>query len=90
VALVVTLKDEGPGTISSDANTDMTVIGSDSQAYTASFNSVAECTNFSHGAYTLLAGDTERGCAVFELPDGVTVKSMQFSLGNGSVQFNNR
>jgi len=90
VAVELTLKGDGPGTISSDANSNTTVIGSDSQAYTASFDAVAECTNFSSGEYALLAGDSERGCVVSQLPEGVTVKSVQFSLGNGTVQFNNR
>ena len=90
VAVEVTLTDEGPGTISSDANTNMTLIGSDGQAYTSQFEPVSECTNFSNGAYTLLNGNAERGCVVFQLPAGVSLKAVQFSLGNGTVQFNNR
>ncbi|MHB1571446.1 MAG: DUF4352 domain-containing protein [Solirubrobacteraceae bacterium] len=90
VAIEVTLTNEGPGTISSDANSNMILIGSDDQAYTAQFAPVTECTNFSEGAYTLLKGNSERGCVVFSLPDGVNIKAMQFSLGNGTVQFNRR
>ncbi len=89
VAVELALKGEGPGTISSDANSNTTVIGSDSQAYTFSVDPVAECTSFSNGEYTVLPGDAERGCVVFQLPAGVTVKSVQFSLGNGTAQFNN-
>lgn len=89
VAVELTLKGDGPGTISSDANSNTTVIGSDGQAYTPGFDPVTECTNFSDGAYTLLAGDTEKGCVVVQLPNSVTIKSVQFSLGNGTAQFNN-
>lgn len=89
VAVEVTLSNTGAGTISSDVNTNMTVIGSDGQDYTPQFAPVSDCTNFSNGTYSLLQGDSERGCAIFQLPDGVKVGSMQFSLGDGTVQFNN-
>lgn len=88
VALQLRLTNKGAGTISSDANVNLTVLGSDGQAYTPSFAPITECTNFSHGDYALLGGDSERGCVVFQLPDGVKVRSAQFSLGNGTVQFN--
>lgn len=90
VAVGVTLTDQGPGTISSDANVNMTAIGSDEQAYTPQFGPVNQCTNFSHGQYTLLSGGSERGCVVFDLPDGVHLKAVQFSLGDGTAQFNAR
>ncbi len=89
VALLLTLTSAGPGTVSSDANSNLTLVGTDGQGYTADFNTVNECTNFSNGNYTLFNGDTEKGCVVFQLPDGVKVQSAQFSLGNGTVQFNN-
>lgn len=88
VALVLTLTNQGPGTITSDANNDATLVGSDGQDYTAQFSEINECTNFNHGDYTLLNGDSQRGCVVFQLPNGVSVQSAQFSLGNGTVQFN--
>jgi hypothetical protein len=88
VAIELLLANGGPGTISSDANSDITVIGSDSQGYTPKFAPVSECTNFSYGAYTLPANQSERGCVVVQLPEGVDVKAVQFSLGNGTAQFN--
>ena len=88
VALELTLKGEGPGTIQSDANSNATAIGSDGQDYTPQFGPITECTNFNEGNYSLLRGDTERGCVVFAIPTGVQVQSVQFSLGNGTVQFN--
>jgi hypothetical protein len=90
IAVKVTLAGQGPGTISSDANANMTLIGTDGQAYTADFGAVTECTNFSHGNYTLFRGDSERGCVVFKVPDGVRVNSVQFALNNNTVQFNTR
>jgi Domain of unknown function (DUF4352) len=81
VAVEMSLTNQSSVTISDDANIDATVIGTDSQAYTADFNSVAECTNFSSGQFTVLAGSpSESGCVVFQLPNGVNVKAVQFSL----------
>jgi hypothetical protein len=88
VALSLTLTDAGPGTISSDANTDATLTGTDGLAYTADFDVVGQCTNFSHGNYTLRDGATASGCVVFQIPLAVSDRSVQFSLGDGSVQFN--
>lgn len=85
VAVDMTLENPGAGTISDDANNDTTVIGTDSQAYTADFDSVAECTNFSYGEFTLLPGGTENGCVVYQLPVGVSVKAIQFSLGGNTA-----
>jgi hypothetical protein len=88
VAVELTLKGEGPGTITSDANSNVTALGSDGQAYTFSADPVTGCTNFSSGNYTVLAGNSERGCVVIQVPTGVTIKAVQFSLGNGTAQFN--
>lgn len=83
VAVEMTVQNAGNATITDDANVDVTVIGTDSQAYVADFDSVSECTNFSFGEYTLLAGNSESGCVVYQLPTGVSVKAIQFAL-NGN------
>lgn len=83
VAVDMGLSNQSTGTISDDANVDVDVIGTDNQAYPADFDSVAECTNFSYGEFTLLPGGTESGCVVFQLPSGVNAKLVQFSLGYG-------
>jgi hypothetical protein len=88
IAVELSLQDQGPGSISDNANTDGTVIGSDSQDYTPSFSDVTGCTNFNHGDYALSVGSTQRGCVVFELPNGVTVNAFQFALGDNTVDFN--
>jgi hypothetical protein len=81
VAVEMSLLNQSSATITDDANGDVTVIGTDSQAYTADFDSVAQCTNFSYGGFTLLPGTpSESGCVVFQLPNGVNVKAVQFSL----------
>jgi len=81
IAVDLALENPSAATITDDANLDATVIGTDSQAYTADFDSVAECTNFSYGQFTLLPGNSENGCVVFQLPVGVNVKAVQFTLG---------
>jgi hypothetical protein len=83
VAVGMNLTNQSIATISDDANIDVHVIGTDNQAYPADFNSVTECTNFSYGQFTLLPGGTESGCVLFQIPLGVNVKLVQFSLGFG-------
>ena len=83
VAVDMNLTNQSAATISDDANVDVHVIGTDNQAYPADFDSVAECTNFSYGQFTLLPAGIESGCVVFQLPSGVNVKLVQFSLGFG-------
>ena len=85
VAIKETLTDDGPGGISSDVNSDTTLVGSDGQAYTPSSDLVEGCTNFDYGAFTLTRGESEDGCVVFAVPDGVTVKRVTFSLTGGAV-----
>ncbi|MCU1488616.1 MAG: hypothetical protein JWM85_21 [Acidimicrobiaceae bacterium] len=80
VAVDMNLANQSQATISDDANSDTTVIGTDNQAYTADFNSVSQCTNFSNGEFTMLQGGAESGCVVFQLPNGVNVKAVQFSF----------
>jgi hypothetical protein len=87
VALSLTLTDTGPGTITSDANVDATLTGTDGQTYTAAYDTVSQCTNFDGGSFTLLDGGTQTGCVVFQLPLDVSDQSVQFSLGDGMVKF---
>ncbi|HVD04288.1 MAG TPA: DUF4352 domain-containing protein [Candidatus Dormibacteraeota bacterium] len=73
------------GNSSDDANSNATVIGSDTQTYTADFNSVAGCTNFNYGQYSVAAGQTNRGCVTFQLPNGVTVAHVEWGAGFGGA-----
>jgi hypothetical protein len=84
VAIELNLSNQSTATISDDANSDVQLIGTDNQAYTADlFSSINECTNFSYGEFTLLPGGTESGCVVFQLPIGINAKLVQFSLDYG-------
>ena len=85
VAVSEVLTDDGPGTVSDDANVDTSVVGTDGQVYTPSFDSVQGCTNFNNGGYTLAAGQSESGCVVFALPTGVDVALVEFTLTEDSV-----
>jgi hypothetical protein len=67
-----------------NANTDMIVIGSDNQTYTADyFDSVSECTDFNSGEYTLAGSESATGCVVFQVPTGVSVAKVQFTSNEG-------
>jgi hypothetical protein len=73
------------GTFSSDVNIDASLIGSDSQTYTADFSDIAGCTNFNSGTYSVTAGTTSVGCAVFQVPTSIKVAHIQWGGGYGST-----
>ena len=73
------------GTVTGDANSDLLVIGSDNQTYTADFDSIAGCTNFNNGEFTVTPGDTNTGCVTYQIPTGVTVSKVQFIPGGGML-----
>lgn len=79
VAVELTITNEGTSSYSDDANSDVSVIGSDNQTYTFDVNDVTECTNFDEGDYTLSSGESASGCVVFQLPSNVTVSRVQFT-----------
>jgi Domain of unknown function (DUF4352) len=80
IAVELSLTNVGSKTISGNANVDTTVIGTNGQTYTAVFDERKGCTNFSYGDFTLSPGANETGCVVFELPEGVKGKKVQFGL----------
>lgn len=83
IAVDLALANKSTATISDDANSDLTVVGSDNQDYTADFDTVVGCTNFADGEFTLLPGNSVSGCVVFQLPTNVSAKSVQFSFDSG-------
>jgi len=85
VAIQVTLANSGSEEITGDANTSMTVTGSDGVTYTADFGSVSGCTNFQYGSglFDVPSDDSVSGCVVFELPTAISVQSISFSLAQG-------
>ena len=66
------------GYSSDDANTDAVVIGSDGQTYQPDFDSISAGTNFDSGDFSVSDGQTATGWVTFQLPDGVTVASVQW------------
>ena len=85
VAIQLSLTGDGPGTINSDADIDTTLIGTDGQAYAPSFDEIQGCTNFSFGEFTLAPGQSESGCVVFAVPNGVNINRVTFSLTDGAI-----
>ena len=83
VAADVKIVNNGTAAFSDDANSDITIIGSDNQTYTADFDSVSECTNFNDGQYTLAPGQSSTGCVVFQLPNAVTTAKVEFQTQSG-------
>ncbi len=83
VAADIKIVNNGTAAFSDDANSDVTIIGSDNQTYTADFDSVSECTNFNSGQYTLAPGESATGCVVFQLPNTVTTAKVEFQTQSG-------
>jgi hypothetical protein len=72
------------GTFSDDANSDATLIGSNSQTYTFDASNLAGVTNFNNGEYNLTPGQTSVGAVAFQVPDRVKVSSIQWGGTFGS------
>ena len=83
VAVDLKIVNNGTAAFSDDANSDVTLIGSDNQSYTADFDSVSECTNFNSGQFTLSPGESSTGCVVFQVPNGVNTAKVQFQTESG-------
>ena len=83
VAVEAVLSNTSSGDVGGDANLAMTVRGSDGKTYLANYATVAACTNYSYGEIDVPASGTSTGCVVFQLPTGVTVQSVSFSLDSG-------
>lgn len=91
VGVEVTINDTAKAALSDDANSTVSVIGSDNQDYTADLSSISECTNFNSGAYNIASGQSQTGCVTFQIPNAVTVAKVQFTdnagLGSNTAQW---
>ena len=91
VGVEVTINDTGKAALSDDANSTLSVIGSDSQDYSADFSSISECTNFNNGSYNIASGQSQTGCVTFQIPNAVTVAKVQFTdnagMGSNTAQW---
>jgi hypothetical protein len=83
VAIQETLQNIGQSTVSDDTYSDVSVIGSDGQGYSFSGATVNECS--SPGTFTLTPGESESTCEVYEIPNGVNVATVHFTLSGGYV-----
>jgi hypothetical protein len=85
VAAAFTIKDTSTSQsiTNEDANNDATLVGSDNQTYSADFDNMADCTNFSNGDIQLGPGETATGCVAFQIPDAVTVAKVRWAPSNG-------
>lgn len=83
IAIDLNIVNNGTASYQDDANNNVTLIGTDNQSYTADFDNVTECTNFSSGQYTLAAGESTTGCVVFQVPDSVNTAKVQFQTTSG-------
>lgn len=83
VAVKLQIQNNGQASYQDDANNNVTLIGSDNQSYTADFDPISGCTNFSNGEYTLAAGESATGCVVFQVPNGVKAAKVQFQTISG-------
>jgi Domain of unknown function (DUF4352) len=83
VGVKIQVTNNGTSGFQDDVNNDVTIIGSDNQNYTADFNAITGCTNFSDGSFTLASGASTTGCVTFQLPNGVTSAKVQFAPNSG-------
>jgi len=70
----------------------VSVVGSDNQSYTPDFSSIAECTNYNSGSYSLVAAESVTGCTTFQIPTGVTIARVKYeptSFGGTSGEWLN-
>jgi hypothetical protein len=74
VGVELRITDSGSGLVQSDANDDVTIVGSNNQTYTSAFDNIAGCTNFNEGAYALGPSESTTGCVVFQVPVGIQVQ----------------
>lgn len=83
VATEFTVTNKGHSSYTNDANGDTSVVGSNNQVYTVTFATVTECTNFANGVFDLAPSDSETGCVVFDLPDGVNAVRVIWASTSG-------
>ena len=83
VGAVFTIKALSGSPQNEDANNDAAVVGSNGQTYTADLGDIAGYTNFSNGSINVAQGGTSTGAVVFQVPDGVKVREVQWTAASG-------
>jgi Domain of unknown function (DUF4352) len=74
------------GYSSDDSNNDAVILGSDGQTYQPDFSTISAGTNFNSGDFGVRAGQTQVGWVTFQVPDGVSVSSVQWQPGLSDQQ----
>lgn len=83
VGAVFTIKALSGSPQNEDANNDAAVVGRNGQTYTADLGDIAEYTNFSNGSINVAQGGTSTGAVVFQMPNGVKVREVQWTAAGG-------
>lgn len=80
IAVQISLSDIGSEPISAFINRDMTVMGANNEFYSPVSQESATCPDFSAGHYSLAPGQGATGCVLYELPEHVVVRSIEFDV----------
>jgi hypothetical protein len=83
IATQLKIRNTGTSTIVGNSNSDVAVVGSDNQSYSADFATVTECKDFAYGWFLLAAGASTTGCVVFGLPQGITPVKVKYTPSSG-------
>jgi hypothetical protein len=83
VAVEVRIFNAGTTTLHDDVLNDLTVVGANRETYDPDLASAAGCPDFDDGAFSLTRGASATGCAELQLPDGVAVQRVTFTLESG-------
>lgn len=83
VATQFKIANQGTAVMNGNANTNVSVIGSDGQRYAPDLNNVRECTNFDSGMFHISPDESASGCVVFALPHGVSPAKARYAPSSG-------
>jgi hypothetical protein len=83
VGVRLLIADRGPGPYDGSADNSVNITGSDAFTYSSDFNKIAGCVNFNDGRVSLAPGASSVGCVVIQVPAGVRVTRVRFTLSSG-------
>jgi hypothetical protein len=69
------------GTSTDDSNLDASLTGTNGKVYVAAFDTIAGYSNFNAGDFKVTPGQTETGAVSFQVPNGVKVRNVQWTIG---------
>jgi hypothetical protein len=83
VGVQITLKNVGPVAYSDSPSNGATLLGSDDQQAESELVAGGPCGNDFSSSVNIAPGDLQQGCLAFELPEGKSAGSFQFTLDSG-------